>query len=252
MTYKRLIARLDFKDKSVIKGIQLEGLRVVGEVSKMTEDYYSQGIDELLLIDAVASLYGKLSLVELIREVTKNCFVPITVGGGVDSLDTAEALFRAGADKVAINTAAMKNPNLITDIASKYGSQAVVVHIEAKSNLDKNWECFTEYGREPSGVAVGDWIKKSQEAGAGEYLLTSIDRDGTKQGPDLDLIDLARKSTNLPLVASGGFRTALQMKQALFEKSCQGVAIGSLFHYKLSTVPKIRRDCQELGVDLRN
>lgn len=250
MTYKRLIARLDFKDESVIKGIQLEGLRAVGTVDDLTQKYYSEGIDEILLVDAVASLYEKSTLVSLIRKVTQNCFVPITVGGGIRDIETADGLFRAGADKIAINTAAIRNPNFITEIAKKYGSQAVVVHVEAKWN-GIDWICYTENGREPSGLSFGNWVESAEKLGAGEFLLTSIDRDGTKSGPDFDLIGKARTSTSLPIVASSGFRSALQINEALGAMQCQGVAIASLLHYGIASVQQIKEELQSLGTNIR-
>lgn len=250
VTYKRLIARLDFKDESVIKGIQLDGLRVVGSVDTLTQKYYSDGIDEILLVDAVASLYEKSTLVNLIRKVTQNCFVPITVGGGVRDIETADELFRAGADKIAVNTAAIRNPGFISEVAKKYGSQAVVVHVEAKWN-GSDWICYTENGREPSGLSAGDWVRSAEKLGAGEFLLTSIDRDGTKSGPDFDLIGNARTCTSLPIVASSGFRSAVQIHEALGTLQCQGVAVASMLHYGVATVLEIKEELQLLGTKIR-
>lgn len=251
MTYKRIIARLDFKDTKVIKGIQLEGLRVVGIVEELTEKYYLDGIDEILLVDAVASLYEKSVLVEIIRSVTANCFVPITVGGGIRTLEQADSLFRAGADKIAINSAIIRNPDLITQIAQKYGNQAVVAHLEVKSLGEATWGCFVESGRENANISVQDWVAMAEAKGVGEFLVTSIDRDGTKLGPDLDLLTKIRTLTDLPLVASSGFRTTSQAAAALVGLNYQGVAIASALHYGLISIGEIKEGCASMGAQLR-
>lgn len=251
MTYKRVIARLDFKDSKVIKGIQLEGLRVVGLVEELTSKYYADGVDEILLIDAVASLYEKSVLVDTIKKVTENCFVPITVGGGIRTLEQADSLFRAGADKVALNTAIIRKPDLISQIAKKYGNQAVVAHLEVKNVGPRTWGCFVESGREDSNILVQDWIQIAESKGIGEFLITSIDRDGTKLGPDFDLLELVRASTNLPLVASSGFRSAPQAARALLDLNYQGVAVASAFHYEISSVQELRENFLSMGVKVR-
>lgn len=251
MAYLRLISRLDIKGPNVIKGIQMEGLRVVGPVADVARRYCDQGVEEIVMIDTVASLYGRDSMVELIREVTAECFVPVTVGGGIRSLEDADALFRAGADKVAINTAALSRPPLICEIAQKYGSQAVVVHVEAKTTPEHGWECYTEAGRQPTGIGVIDWVTKAQDYGAGEFLITNVDRDGTRRGIDLSLLALVRDAARVPLVASSGAGTPTHVARALGETGCDGVALGAGLHWGNFTVSDCRQACHGLGIAVR-
>ena len=201
---KRIAARLDIKGNNLIKGICLEGLRVVGAPNAYAEKYYDSGIDELVYIDAVASLYGRNSLIEILESTSKNVFVPLVVGGGIRSLEDMDSLLRAGADRLAINTAAFSNSSLITQGAETYGTQCIVLSIAAKKIREDKWECYREGGREPTGVDVIDWVKSAEGLGAGEIFLTSIDRDGTQSGMDTDLIKKVSNSTSLPVIASGG------------------------------------------------
>ncbi|HEM0907920.1 TPA: imidazole glycerol phosphate synthase subunit HisF, partial [Legionella pneumophila] len=188
MSNVRLIARLDIKGPNLIKGVHLEGLRVVGNPNEYAMAYYAQGADELIYMDTVASLYGRNNLSEIVKTTAENVFIPITVGGGIRSVDDAKQLLRCGADKVAINTAATKNPTLISDIARRFGSQCVVLSIEAKRTVDGRWEVMTDNGREHTGMDVVDWARNGEEFGAGEILLTSIDQEGTRKGFDLELV----------------------------------------------------------------
>src|SRR3990167_6351053 len=187
MSLLRLIARLDIKGASVVKGVQMEGLRVVGKPEEMAKRYAEAGADEILYIDTVASLYGRNQLEALLEKTCEEVFVPITVGGGIKSVADARRLFNAGADKIAINTAALKRPDLINEMADKYGSQAVGVSIEAK-RVSGGWECYTDNGRERTGVDAVVWADRSVSNGAGELLLTSVDRDGTRRGFDTELV----------------------------------------------------------------
>ena len=188
MNNLRLIARLDIKGNNLIKGIQLEGLRKIGDPSQYAKKYYEDGADELIYMDTVASLYGRNQLYELLSNTVKNIFIPITVGGGIRSLNDAKDLLRCGADKVAVNTAAINNPDLISEIANHCGSSCMVLSIEAKSNGRDKWEAYTNNGREHSGIDVKDWVKVGTKMGAGEILLTSVDREGTRKGFDIKLI----------------------------------------------------------------
>lgn len=251
MPYIRIISRLDIKGPNVIKGIQMDGLRVVGPVADVARRYYDQGVDEIVMIDTVASLYGRDSMVELIREVTAECFVPVTVGGGIRSLEDADALFRAGADKVAINTAALSRPQLISEIAQKYGSQAVVVHVEAKMTPEHGWECYTEAGRQPTGIGVVDWVTRAQDHGAGEFLMTNVDRDGTRRGIDLSLLALVREAVRVPVIASSGAGTPAHVASALGETGCDGIALGAGLHWGNFTVVQCRLACRDAGISVR-
>lgn len=229
----------------------MDGLRVVGPVAEVAKRYYDQGVDEIVMIDTVASLYGRDSMVELIKEVTAECFVPVTVGGGIRSLEDADALFRAGADKVAINTAALARPGLISEIAHKYGAQAVVVHVEAKMTPEHGWECYTEAGRQPSGVRVLDWVTNAEEHGAGEFLITNVDRDGTRKGVDRGLLALVRDAVGVPMIASSGAGSVAHVVQALGDTGADGIALGAGLHWGNFTLVQARQACREAGVAVR-
>lgn len=226
----RLIARLDLKGPNLIKGIHLEGLRVLGDPQKFAQSYYNDGIEELIFIDLVASLYGRNKLVEIIKRTIQDTFVPLTVGGGVRSLQDVNDLLRAGADKIAINTAAINNPSLIEDIAKEFGSQCMVLSIEAKQININKWTPLTESGREKTGLDVCDWAKRGEDLGAGEILLTSIDREGTSTGFDLLLIEQVSRSVNIPIISSGGFG-CLKDFDAGIASGASAIAIADAFHY---------------------
>jgi cyclase len=252
--YKRLIARLDCKGDKVIKGIQLEGLRVVGELNQVARARYAEGADELFLLDAVASLYDGSDLPKALEELTRDCFIPITVGGGIRTVEDADRLFRAGADKVALNTGAINNPGLIAELAKKYGSQAVVLHIEAKRQEvagESHYKCFVENGRDDSGLLVDSWVAEAVRLGAGEVLVTSVDRDGTLTGPELPLLQNVRASVNVPVVAGSGFRNGADVAAAFRELNLDGVAIGSALHAKKTTFSNIRQSCKAESVRVR-
>lgn len=229
----RIIPRLDIKGKNLIKGINLEGLRVVGDPNDFAKKYYEQGADELIFMDNVASLYGRNNLYNVIHEATKNVFIPITVGGGIRSIKDANKVLRAGADKIAINTAAVKNPNIISQLSKIFGSQCIVVSIEAKKVDNNQWEVYTLNGRERTGINLIDWIKKIIDCGAGEILLTSVDKDGTKEGFDLDLIKLSSKLCNIPLIVCGGcgsLKDIINLKKKKF--NIDGIGLGTVLHYE--------------------
>lgn len=252
MAFFRLCARLDIKGPNVIKGIQMDGLRVVGPVHEVAKRYYDQGIDEIVLLDTVASLYGRDSMVAEIRDVTSDCFVPITVGGGIRSLEDADTLFRAGADKVAINTAALDRPEIISEIAQKYGSQAVVVQVEAKATPGLGWECYTEAGRQPSGIGVIDWLTRAQSAGAGEFLITNVDRDGTRLGIDAELLREVRVAVTVPVLASSGAGSPENVVETSKQTGCNGIAIGAALHWGNFSITECRLACVEAGIPVRS
>lgn len=200
----RLIPRLDIKGPNLIKGVNLEGLRVIGDPQEFARKYYEQGADELLYVDVVASLYGRNSLHQIISKAARNVFVPLTVAGGIRSVEDVRMILLAGADKIAINTAATKRPELIREVSRKFGSQCMVLSIEAKRIDQKRWEVYTDNGREKTGLDVVEWAQLGVELGAGEILLTSIDHEGTRMGFDVDLISNVSKSVSVPVIASGG------------------------------------------------
>jgi imidazole glycerol phosphate synthase glutamine amidotransferase subunit len=237
---KRISARLDVKGSRLIKGIRYEGLRVVGDLQEAALRYSSEGADELLYLDTVASLYGRNSLGEILRAISKEVFVPITAGGGVRSVDDAAYLLSSGADKIALNTAAIKNPKLISEVASNFGSQSVVVSIQARRLNSSKWEAMIEAGREPTGKDVLDWISEAQQAGAGEILLTSVDQDGTCLGPDKELIMQASSLVTVPLIVSGGFGECSDIYEFLKLSSISCVAIGAALHYEKLNISEIK------------
>lgn len=227
---KRIIARLDIKGSKLIKGIRFEGLRVVGDPWEASLLYSDQGVDELLYIDAVASLYGRNSLSHLLERTCRNVFIPITAGGGIRSVSDAGDLLRSGADKVAINTAALKSPSIITDIATKFGSQSIVASIQARRVGYRSYEAMSESGRERSGLDVVQWISKVEGLGAGEILLTSVDKDGTLKGPDLELLSLVSSITKLPLIFGGGISSISDVSSVLSSPGLAAVSIGAALH----------------------
>ena len=246
----RIIARMDIKSPNLIKGVHLEGLKVIGDPCQRANKYFEQGIDEILYMDIVASLYGRNHLTDLLEHTTKNVFVPITVGGGIRSLEDAKSILRAGADKIAINTAAFENPGLITQLADTIGKQSVVVSIEAK-RIDNMWEAFTDNGRGRTGWNVLDWIDNVQEKGCGEILITSVDQEGTRKGFDLELLSTVRQSTNVPVIVSGGFGSLEQINDE-FPIHNGGLAIADAFHFDRYTVQAIKNDLAAKGFELRS
>ena len=250
MSRVRLIARLDIKGPNLIKGVHLEGLRVVGDPGAFATRYYEDGIDELIYMDTVASLYGRNNLTEIVTGAARHIFVPMTVGGGVRSVDDAKKLLRAGADKIAINTAATKQPELITDLARRFGSQCIVLSLEAKRTTPGKWEVYTDNGREKTGLDAVEWAQRGVMLGAGEILLTSIDREGTRQGFDAELIRAIAPAVHVPVIASGGMGRLEHLEQAV-DGGASAVAMADVLHYKRMTVAEIRGYARERGIDVR-
>lgn len=236
----RLIGRLDIKGKNLIKGVQLEGLRVMGSPSDFGLSYYQQGIDELIYMDCVASLYGRNQLSEIISNAAKDIFVPITVGGGIRSCEDVTSIMRAGADKVAINTAAIKDNGLISEIAEMFGSQCMVLSIEAKRIGNDAWEVYTDNGRERTGINVIDWAKKGERLGAGELLVTSVDNEGTRKGFDVELIHAVTKAVSIPVIASGGMGKPSDIIPLYANAKPDAFAVADILHYKRASVQELR------------
>ena len=247
----RLIARLDIKGSMLIKGIHLEGLRVIGSPNEYALRYYSKGIDELIYMDCVASLYGRNHLTEIIRDATKNIFIPLTVGGGIRSISDAKEILRSGADKVAINTAAVANPTLISEIAKEFGSQCVISSIEAKKIDNSRWEVYTDNGRERTGLDVVTWSKTCVKNGAGEILLTSVDREGTRKGFDIGLVAAVSSEVNVPIIASGGMGIPDDLLSVVTEGGADGVAMADILHYGRSEIADIRALAESKGLGVR-
>lgn len=250
MANVRLIARLDIKGPNLIKGVHLEGLRVIGDPQEYARRYYEQGADELVYIDIVASLYGRSKLTEIVRRAAHDVFVPMTVGGGVRTVDDVRDLLRAGADKVAINTAAVRRPELIAEVSRRFGAQCMVLSIEAKQLTPSRWEVYTDNGRERSGVDAVEWARRGVELGAGEILVTSIDREGTRKGFDVDLICAIASAVNVPVVASGGYGHPGDLVDAV-RAGADAVAIADALHYNRSTLAEIRQSARAAGIPMR-
>lgn len=251
MRNTRLIARLDIKGPNLIKGIHLEGLRVIGQPNKHAKLYYEQGADELIYIDCVASLYGRNSLGDIIQNAAKDVFIPMTIGGGIRSIEDATHILRCGADKVAINTAAVANPNLITDIARKFGSQCMVLSIEAKRVGPDRWEAYTDNGREDTGLNVIEWVKRGVALGAGEVLLTSVDQEGTRKGFDVALIRAVTGEVSVPVIASGGMGTPEHMVDVVKTGGADAVAMADMLHYRRANIGEIRAAARNAGLHVR-
>ncbi|AMP91772.1 TPA: imidazole glycerol phosphate synthase subunit HisF [Legionella pneumophila] len=247
----RLIARLDIKGPNLIKGVHLEGLRVVGNPNEYAMSYYAQGADELIYMDTVASLYGRNNLSEIVKNTAENVFVPITVGGGIRSVDDVKQLLRCGADKVAVNTAATKNPALISDIARRFGSQCMVLSIEAKRDTNGRWEVMTDNGREHTGMDVVDWARNGEEFGAGEILLTSIDQEGTRKGFDLELVKQVSEAVSIPVIASGGMGCLDDLVDVVRSANADAVAMADVLHYKRLSLSEIRNYALAKGIHVR-
>ena len=248
----RLIARLDIKGPNLIKGVHLEGLRVIGDPKSFAQRYYEQGADEIIYIDVVASLYGRSKLTEIVRRTAHDVFVPLTVGGGVRSVDDVKDLLRAGADKVAINTAAVQRPQLISEVARQFGSQCMVLSIEAKQRSPGHWEVYTDCGREQTGMDVVEWARKAAALGAGEVLITSIDQEGTRKGYDVDLTRAISDSVGIPVIASGGYGDNKHLLDIVERGKADAVAIADALHYNRTTLISIRAQAQAAGIKMRN
>ena len=246
----RVIPRLDIKGPNLIKGIQLEGLRVVGDPHRFALDYYAQGADELLFMDIVASLYQRNNLTDIIRTAADQIYIPITVGGGFRSLDDVSKLMHSGADKVAINTAAIARPALISEVSRRFGAQCMVLGVEAKRVGAGRWEAYTDNGRERSGRDVIEWVRQAADLGVGEILLTSVDQEGMRKGFDVDLLQYVCNTVRVPVIASGGFG---QSSDLLCAAQCgvSGIAIADVLHWKRMTVPQIKQHARDQGIEVR-
>ncbi len=250
VTSLRIIPRLDVKGDRLVKGVHLEGIRPLGKPEDFARRYYEQGADELLYMDVVASLYGRNSMLDIVERTAADVFVPITVGGGIRSIDDIRAALRAGADKVAINTAALQRREFVREAADTFGSSTIVVSIEAKWRGEL-WEAYTDCGRERTGVSAVAWARDAVRLGAGELLLTSIDRDGCRSGYDVDLVAAIAPHVSVPVIACGGAGSVEHVAQVVREGKADAVAIGSLLHYGGSTIAELKEGLSMRGVKCR-
>ncbi len=226
----RIIPKLDIKSDSLVKGVNLEGLRVLGRPELFAEKYYSEGADEIIYQDVVASLYGKNTLLEIVEKTAKNILIPLCVGGGVRSIEDISKLLKAGADKVSVNSAAVKNPDFLVKAAETFGSSTISVSIET-NKINNQYLVFTESGRNCSNKRVVDWIEQIQNLGAGEIILTSISKEGLGEGFDTELVKEMKKKIKIPLIIHGGAGQTSDIENLLKNFNVSGVAIGSAFHY---------------------
>lgn len=247
----RIIPTLHIKGPNVVKPVQTEALRVVGNPKALATRYYTEGADELIYLDIVASLYRRNLDFELLRSVTEEVFIPVTVGGGIRSIHDINQALRAGADKVAINTFGVSHPDFIFEASREFGSQCIVLYIEAKKQPDGSYEAYTDGGREHSGVDAVAWAKKGMELGAGEILVSSIDQDGTRKGYDIDLIRHISAFATVPVIAHGGAGTMESVAEAVREGKADAVAASSVFHYKDYTIKKVKHYLRNEHIEVR-
>ena len=226
----RIIPKLDIKNFNLVKGVHLEGLRVLGDPKKFAEQYYNDGADELIYHDVVASLYQQNNISELIKRTSKNIFLPMVAGGGINGLDQAEEILKSGADRIFINSAAIENPKLINEIVKYFGSSTLVISIEFV-NMDGKFLCRKDFGREETNKNLIDWAKETLDRGAGELLLTSIDRDGTGTGFDISAAEKISKNVKSPYILNGGIASLKHIDEILNCSNPSGLAISSVFHY---------------------
>lgn len=245
MSAIRIIPRLDIKGPNLVKGIHLEGLRVLGNPSDFARYYYENGADELIYQDVVASLFERNSLHDIISKTAKQVFIPITVGGGLRNINDIREVLRAGADKVSLNTAAIKNPKLIKEASLKFGSSTIVVAIEAIKQTNGEYLAYIDNGREETGIDVVNWAQQAEELGAGEIVITSVDRDGTGLGYDIELIKLVSSSLSIPVIAHGGPGNVEHVSAAITEGGAHAVAVASLVHYDMVMKTEFQKQSDE-------
>jgi len=251
MLKKRIIPCLDVLNAKVVKGIKFKQLREAGDPAELASWYDEQGADEVVFLDIGASPEGRESMFEVVERTAEQLFIPLTVGGGIRTLDNVARILRSGADKVGINTAAVENPELVRQAAERYGSQCIVIAIDAKRVGQGKWEVYTYGGRKPTGVDALGWAKRVESLGAGEILLTSMDADGTQAGYDLELTRAVVKAVSIPVIASGGAGNLKHIRDAFKIGKADAALAASIFHYSTYTVEQVKRYLREQGIEVR-
>lgn len=252
MHTKRIIPCLDVKDGNVVKGINFVGLKAVGDPVALARSYYEQGADELVFLDITATNENRNTMVEVVKKVAKEIFIPFTVGGGIRSVDDIRNMLLAGADKVSLNSAAIKNPFLIEEGARQFGNQCIVLAIDVKQRSDgSGWNVYENGGRKDSGRDVLTWVKEGVALGAGEILLTSMDADGTKKGFDIALCKAVRNCINVPVIASGGCGKLSHFYEVFEAEACDAALAASIFHYGEISIKEVKESLQEKGIAIR-
>lgn len=247
----RLVAKIEVKGERVIKGVHMEGLRIVGAPAELCRRYFHAGIDEIVLIDTVASLYERNHLAELVSEVAEEIFIPLVVGGGLRTVQDLQTMFRAGADKVALNTHAIRRPELLREAAAMFGSQSVVLSVQAKRVAAGRWEAYCENARQPTGLDAVEWAARAADLGAGEILLSSIDMDGTMRGMDVELCRAVSEAVPVPVIASGGAGSAGHLAECALGSRVSAVAVGAVVHFQRATVAGLKEELARRGIGVR-
>ena len=250
--YKIIIPCLDVDNGRVVKGTNFINIIDAGDPVEVAKKYDKSGADEIAFLDITATHEKRKTIIDIVEKVASEVFIPLTVGGGVSKYEDVLTLLQAGADKVAINSAAVKNPDLINKVTDKIGRQCIVAAIDAKKNNNQHWEVFTHGGRNSTGIDVSDWSKDLQKRGAGEILLTSMDKDGTKSGFDIELLNTISKSISIPVIASGGAGTLEHLKDAIVNGFADAVLAASIFHYSIYTVSDVKDYLKKNGVLVRD
>ena len=250
--YKRIIPCLDVDNGRVVKGTNFINIIDAGDPVEVAKKYDKSGADEIAFLDITATHEKRKTIIDIVEKVASEVFIPLTVGGGVSKYEDVLTLLQAGADKVAVNSAAVKNPDLINKVTYKIGRQCIVAAIDAKKNNNQSWEVFTHGGRSSTGIDVSDWSKDLQKRGAGEILLTSMDKDGTKSGFDIELLNTVSKSISIPVIASGGAGTLEHLKDAIVNGFADAVLAASIFHYSIYTVSDVKDYLKKNGVLVRD
>lgn len=251
MLAKRIIPCLDVRNGKVVKGVNFEGVRDVGDPVEYAEEYNRQGADEIVFYDITASAEGRGLILDVVRETAKRVFVPLCVGGGIGSINDFRETLRAGADKVSVNSQALTNPDLISDAAKIFGSQCVVVGIDAKRDGNGGYTVYRNGGRIDMKLELGKWVKEIEERGAGEICLNSMDADGTRAGFDIEMLDYVCGKVNIPVIASGGAGKLKHFSDALIQTDCSAVLAASLFHFKELSIEQVKDDCRKNGISVR-
>lgn len=251
MYTKRIIPCLDVKDGRVVKGTNFVGLRDAGDPVELAKVYDSKLADELVFLDITASSDGRKTMVDVVERVASEVFIPFTVGGGIRTVEDIRVMLKAGADKVSLNTAAVKNPELLAEGAKRFGRQCIVLAVDARRSGDSTWEVYINGGRTPTGMDVIEWIKRGVELGAGEILLTSMDKDGTKDGYDIPLTKAVSEAVNVPVIASGGAGELEHFGQVFTEGKADAVLAASVFHYGQFTVGQVKEYLKTCGAEVR-
>lgn len=252
MLAKRIIPCLDVKDGRVVKGVNFENLRDAGDPVELAAMYDKEGADELVFLDISASVEGRATMVEVVRQTAGEIAIPFTVGGGISHVDDMKRILRAGADKIGMNTAAVLNPQLVSEGARRFGSQCIVVAVDAKYNEAwGEWEVYTHGGRKATGIRALNWVKEAEALGAGEILLTSMDADGTKDGFDLPLTAAVADAVRIPVIASGGAGTKEHFAEVFTQGKADAGLAATIFHYKEISIPELKQDLKQKGVEIR-